>query len=126
MNVPYVPTNAKVTDFVTFCTFVITQSCYPILLFPLLSHPKLIPFWSIPDRRTKFFTPYSITYFFFHLAWAFLLFAKGLLAAVRIAKNNDFYTNYPTPLLHATLTIGAAGASPQRQGSQCTITSGQK
>jgi hypothetical protein len=42
----------------------------------------------------------------------FLLFAKGLLAVVRIAKNNDFYTNYPTPLPHATLTIGVAGASP--------------
>jgi len=27
-------------------------------------------------------------------------------------KNNNFYTNYPTPLPHATLTIGAAGASP--------------
>jgi hypothetical protein len=44
-----------------------------------------------------------------------LLFATGFLAVVCIAKkNNDFYTNYPTPLplLHATLTIRAAGASP--------------
>jgi len=43
---------------------------------------------------------------------AFTLGVTGLLAVVRIAKNYDFYTNYPTPLLHATLTIGAAGASP--------------
>ena len=41
-------------------------------------------------------------------------------------KNNSFYTNSPPPPLHATLTIGAAGASPQRRGSQCTLTSGQK
>jgi hypothetical protein len=24
---------------------------YPILLFPLLSHPKLLPLWSVPDRQ---------------------------------------------------------------------------
>jgi len=37
---------------------------YPILLFPLLSYPKLLPLWSITDRRTTFFTPCSISYFF--------------------------------------------------------------
>jgi len=45
---------------------------YPILLFPLLSHPKLLPLWSIKDRqtegRTTFFTPLYLTSFFFH--WA--------------------------------------------------------
>ena len=34
---------------------------YPILSFPLLSHPKLLPLWSVTDRqkdgRTTFFTP---------------------------------------------------------------------
>jgi hypothetical protein len=25
---------------------------YPILLFPLLSHPKLLPLWSVTDERT--------------------------------------------------------------------------
>ncbi len=33
-------TNAKVTDFISFCTFNITDKVkYPILLFPLLSYP---------------------------------------------------------------------------------------
>jgi hypothetical protein len=26
---------------------------YPILLFPLLTHPKLLPLWSVPDGRTE-------------------------------------------------------------------------
>ena len=30
----------------------------------------------------------------------------------------DFYTNYPTPLLCATLTIGAAARNPNYQGSR--------
>jgi hypothetical protein len=42
---------------------------YPIILLPLLSHPKLLPLWSVTDRqtegRTTFFTPYGS---FFH--WA--------------------------------------------------------
>jgi hypothetical protein len=29
----------------------------------------------------------------------------------------DFYTNYPTPLLWATLTIGAAARNPNYRGS---------
>jgi hypothetical protein len=41
---------------------------YPILLLPLLSHPKLNPFWSIPDGQTNFNTPCSLSSFFFH--WA--------------------------------------------------------
>jgi hypothetical protein len=36
---------------------------YPIILLPLLSHPKLLPLWSVTDRqtegRTTFFTPYG-------------------------------------------------------------------
>jgi len=56
---------AKVTDFLSFCPFgisifpfslselVCTKNVfYPILLFPLLSHPKLLPLWSIPDGQT--------------------------------------------------------------------------
>ena len=38
---------------------------YPILLFPLLSHPKLLPLWSVPDGRTNLNTPLSLNSFFF-------------------------------------------------------------
>jgi hypothetical protein len=41
---------------------------YPILLFPLLSHPKLLPLWSVTDGRTNFNTPRYQSSFFFH--WA--------------------------------------------------------
>jgi hypothetical protein len=41
---------------------------YPILLLPLLSHPKLIPFWSVPDGQTNFNTPCSLSSFFFPLS----------------------------------------------------------
>ncbi len=38
---------------------------YPILLFPLLSHPKLITFWSITDRQIS--TPLvPLVFSFFH------------------------------------------------------------
>ena len=37
---------------------------YPILLFPLLSHPKLLPLWSVPDRQTNLNTPFTLTSFF--------------------------------------------------------------
>jgi hypothetical protein len=59
---------AKVTNFFPFCTIgiiSIKNVFYPILLFPLLSHPKLLPLWSVPDGRTTFFTPRSLTSFFF-------------------------------------------------------------
>jgi hypothetical protein len=39
---------------------------YPILLFPLLSHPKLIPFWSVPDgQKDRFLHPLLPKFFFF-------------------------------------------------------------
>jgi hypothetical protein len=39
----------------------------PYLLFPLLSHPKLLPLWSVPDRQIS--TPFSpLLLFFFHRA----------------------------------------------------------
>ncbi len=41
---------------------------YPILLFPLLSHPKLLPLWSVPDRQRNLNTPLSLTSFFFPLS----------------------------------------------------------
>ncbi len=41
---------------------------YPILLFPLLSHPKLLPFWSVTDRQTDFNTHFTLTSFFFPLS----------------------------------------------------------
>jgi hypothetical protein len=44
------------------CTKII---CYPILLFPLLSHPKLLLFWGVTDRRTDFNTPCYLHYFLF-------------------------------------------------------------
>ncbi len=37
---------------------------HPILLFPLLSYPKLLPLWSVTDRRTTFVTPCSLSSFF--------------------------------------------------------------
>jgi hypothetical protein len=37
---------------------------YPILLIPLLSHPELLPLWSVPDGRTTFFTPCYLSSFF--------------------------------------------------------------
>ena len=68
---------AKVTDFLSFCPFGISvfpfltigismyqKHIYPILLFPLLSHPKLLPLWSVTDGRTTFFTPCYLRYFF--------------------------------------------------------------
>ncbi len=33
-------------------------------------------------------------------------------------NNLDFYANYPTPLLCATLTIGAAACNPNYRGSR--------
>ena len=69
--VPYVEINAKVTNFFPFCTMelVCTKNVfYPILLFPLLSHPKLLPLWSVPDRRRNLNTPLSLTSFFFPLS----------------------------------------------------------
>jgi hypothetical protein len=45
--------------------FVCTKNVfYPILLFPLLSHPKLLPLWSVPDGQHS--SP-PVTYFFFLL-----------------------------------------------------------
>ena len=42
---------------------------YPILLFPLLSHPKLLPLWSVPDRRTdNILHPPLPKFFFFPLS----------------------------------------------------------
>ena len=41
---------------------------YPILLFPLLSHPKLIPFWSVTDRQRNLNTPCYLSSFFFPLS----------------------------------------------------------
>ena len=41
---------------------------YPILLFPLLSHPKLLPLWSVPDGQRNLNTPCYLSSFFFH--WA--------------------------------------------------------
>jgi len=46
---------------------------YPILLFSLLSHPKLLPLWSVPDRRTDGRTdnilhPLLPKFFFFPLS----------------------------------------------------------
>jgi hypothetical protein len=38
---------------------------YPILLFPLLCHPKLLPLWSVPDKSQHIFIPY---FFFFPLS----------------------------------------------------------
>ena len=39
---------------------------YPILLLPLLSHPKLIPFWSVPDgQKDRFLHPLLPKFFFF-------------------------------------------------------------
>ena len=66
---------AKVTNFLPFCTIGISmyQTCISLyLLFPLLSHPKLLPLWSITDRRmdgrtdgrTTFFTPCYLSSFF--------------------------------------------------------------
>ncbi len=50
----HICTNAKVTDFTSFCTFVITNKVlYPILLFPLLSHSKLLPIWNVTDRQIE-------------------------------------------------------------------------
>ena len=55
---------AKVTDFLSFCPFgisifpflTIRISMYQKRILPyynsLLSHPKLLPLWSVPDRRT--------------------------------------------------------------------------
>jgi hypothetical protein len=34
-------------------------------VFPLLSHPKLLPLWSVPDRRTDKFQHPLYPYFFF-------------------------------------------------------------
>jgi len=69
---------AKVTDFLSFCPFgisifpfslselVCTKNVfYPILLFPLLSHPKLLPLWSIPDGQTDRFQHPLLPYIFF-------------------------------------------------------------
>jgi hypothetical protein len=48
--------------------FVCTKNVfYPILLFPLLSHPKLLPLWSVPDGQHS--SP-PVTYFFFYWHWA--------------------------------------------------------
>jgi hypothetical protein len=58
----------------TFSLFALSElvctknAFYPILLFPLLSHPKLLPFWSVTDGQRKFFTPCSLSSFFPH--WA--------------------------------------------------------
>jgi hypothetical protein len=54
----------KVTDFLSFCLSELVYSLFalselvctknvfcPILLFPLLSHPKLLPLWSVTDRE---------------------------------------------------------------------------
>ena len=43
---------------------------YSILLFPLLSHPKFLPLWSVPDGWTEgqISTPFHLYFFFFH--WA--------------------------------------------------------
>ena len=43
---------------------------YPILLFPLLSHPKLLPLWSVPVGRTEgqISTPLSPLLLFFPLS----------------------------------------------------------
>ena len=67
---------AKVTDFLSFCPFGISiflfslselvctkYVFYPILLFPLLTHPKLLHLWSVTDRQTNFNTPCYLSYF---------------------------------------------------------------
>jgi len=46
---------AKGKNFLPFCTIGISMYqnvFYPILLFPLLSHPKLLPLWSVTDGQT--------------------------------------------------------------------------
>ena len=62
---------AKVTNFSLFALseLVCTKNVfYPILLFPLLSHPKLLPLWSVPDGRTdrENTSPLIPKFFFFH------------------------------------------------------------
>jgi hypothetical protein len=56
--------------FLPFCTIGIVYTknvLYPILLFPLLSHPKLLPLWSVPDGQ-KILHPLLPKYFFFPLS----------------------------------------------------------
>jgi hypothetical protein len=62
---------AKETDFISFCTLVIVitnKYTHTLYYYSILSHPKLIPFWSVTDRGTTFFTPCSLFYLFFPLS----------------------------------------------------------
>ena len=54
---------AKVTDFLSFCPFGITifpfltigvpKTYFTLFYYSLLSHPKLLPLWSVTDGRTE-------------------------------------------------------------------------
>jgi hypothetical protein len=65
--VPYVDTNAKVTNFLPCCTIRISICQESILpydtLFPTYL-PQAIPLSSVTDRQRKFFTPCYISSFF--------------------------------------------------------------
>ena len=51
----YVDTNAKVTNFLPFCTIGISmfQNVFYLIHYSLIIYPKLIPFWSVPYRQTN-------------------------------------------------------------------------
>jgi hypothetical protein len=67
--VPYVDINVKVTNFFPFCTIGISMyqnSYFTLFFFSLLSHPKLLPLWSVTDRqKDRFQHPLLPKFFFF-------------------------------------------------------------
>ncbi len=64
---------AKVTDFLPFCTFVITNNCHPLLLFPTYS-PQAYSLLEHPTQTEKILHSLFPKLFFFH--WA-----RGTLSA---------------------------------------------
>ncbi len=60
-------TNAKVTGFITFCTFVITLSMIPYFIIPSTFSPQAsspMERYRQTEGRTEFSTPCSLSYFF--------------------------------------------------------------
>jgi hypothetical protein len=100
--VPYVDTNAKVTNFFPFCTIGISmyqKSILPYFLFPLLSHPNLIPFWSVPDGQTNFNTPCYLSSFFFPLS------ARGHTRRRNSTGLAKLWVGWPIELVSIVLTL---------------------
>jgi hypothetical protein len=74
-----------------------------LFYYSLLSRPKLLPLWSVPDRRTKFFTPCSLNKGFF------LLSARGPTRRRNSTGQAVLWGGRPTELGTTNARVGRYG-----------------